>query len=401
MFKSPITVSQLTTIIKELIEDEPLLRDVVVKGEISNFKNHNSGHLYFTLKDNQSVIKVVMFKYNAKHLKFMPQDGQQVIITGYVGVYQEGGSYQLYASSLHSIGEGDLTLAFNQLKEKLEKEGLFSPIHKKNPPQFPRKIGVVTGDNSAALRDILITLKRRNPLVEVVVATCLVQGAYAKNDIVSKLEVLGSRTDIDLIILARGGGSLEDLWPFNEEEVARAIFNCPIPIITGIGHETDFTIADFVADKRAATPTAAAQQAVLDLQELNQQLDIYESSLKNLLKKNLSRQKERLMELSSRIVLQRPLTILNPFYQNLDSLQRDLFNGYNNIIYFFKEALIAEENKLLSLSPNEVLKRGYAFIKLRNKILKSIKEVEVNEEIEVSLTDGKLWCKILEKFEVE
>ncbi|SHJ66831.1 Exodeoxyribonuclease VII large subunit [Anaerobranca californiensis DSM 14826] len=401
MFKSPITVSQLTTIIKELLEEEPLLRDIAVKGEISNFKKHNSGHLYFTLKDNQSVIKVVMFKYNTKHLKFMPQDGQQVIITGYVGVYPEGGSYQLYASSLHSIGEGDLTIAFNQLKEKLEKEGLFSETNKRPIPQFPQKIGVVTGDNSAALRDILITLKNRNPLVEVVVATCLVQGAYAKYDIVSKLESLGKRTDIDLIILARGGGSLEDLWPFNEEEVARAIFNCPIPIITGIGHETDFTIADFVADKRAATPTAAAQQAVLDLQELNGQLVIYESSLKNFLRKNLSRQKERLMELNSRLVIQRPLTILNPFYQNLDLLQRDLLNGYNNIINFYKKALLAEENKILSLSPNEVLKRGYAFIKLRNKILKSIKEVEVDEEIEVSLADGKLWCKILEKIEVK
>jgi exodeoxyribonuclease VII large subunit len=234
-----------------------------------------------------------------------------------------------------------------------------------------------------------------------VLATCLVQGAYAKNDIVSKLKSLGSRSDIDVIILARGGGSLEDLWPFNEEEVARAIYNCPIPIITGIGHETDFTIADFVADKRAATPTAAAQEAVLDLQEVKEQLDVVKISLKNLLRRNLERQKERIAELSSRPVLQRPLTILNPFYQNLDFLQRELFTGYSNNIYIYKEALTALENKFLTLSPNEVLKRGYAFTKLRNRILKSVKDVEVEEEIEVSLSDGKLWCKILEKFEVE
>lgn len=397
MFKNPMSVSELTAAIKETIENEPNLREVVVKGEISNFKNHGSGHFYFTLKDQDSVIKTVMFKHANKHLRFIPRDGQQVIIIGYVGVYPQGGSYQLYATSLHSAGEGDLTLAFNELKEKLQKEGLFNSIYKKQIPTFPNKVAVITGDNSAALRDILITLKNRNSAVDILVCCCLVQGAYAKNDIVSKLNTIAQREDVDTIILARGGGSIEDLWPFNEEEVARAIFNCPIPVITGIGHETDVTIADFVADYRAATPTAAAQAAVVDLMEIQLQLDGYKESLKNLLQRNLTIQKDRLAEISSRPVLTRPLTVINSFYQNTDLIYRELIKGYNNTIYSNKERFAALEHKLLTLSPNEVLRRGYSLTKVLNEIVSRTDQVEIGQEIEVLLHDGKLYCKILGK----
>lgn len=397
MFKNPMTVTELTAAIKGAIESDPDLREVVVKGEISNFKSHGSGHFYFTLKDQDSVIKTVMFKHANKHLKFLPKDGQQVIIIGYVGVYSQGGSYQLYASSLHSVGEGDLTLAFNELKEKLQREGLFNSIHKKPIPTYPSKIAVITGDNSAALRDILITLKNRNPSVNVLVCCCLVQGAYAKRDIISKINIISARDDVDTIILARGGGSIEDLWPFNEEEVARAIYNCPIPIITGIGHETDVTISDFVADFRAATPTAAAQAAVVDLGELHLQLENYSSNLKKLLQKNLLAQKERLEQLSSRPVLTRPLTIINPFYQNADMIYRELSKVFNNGVYNHKQKFTALENKFLTLSPNEVLKRGYSVTRLMNKVVKSIEQVEVGQKVQVLLQDGSLLCEILNK----
>ncbi|QNO16160.1 exodeoxyribonuclease VII large subunit [Alkalicella caledoniensis] len=401
MFKSPITVSDLTNTIKDTIEYNPELTDVVVKGEISNFKSHGSGHFYFTLKDKDSVIKSVMFKNANRKLNFTPRDGQQVIITGYVGVYPQGGSYQLYVSSLHPLGEGDLTQAFNELKDKLSNEGLFDPIHKKEIPKFPRKVAVITGDRSAALKDILITLENRNPSVEVVVCCSLVQGVFAKRDIVEKIQILQKRKDIDSIILARGGGSLEDLWPFNEEDVARAIFNCPIPIITGIGHETDFTIADFVADARAATPTAAAQEVVQDLKELENNLEIYRVTLKNALLNNLRQKQERLELLSSRPILKRPLSMLNTFYQNTDIIYRELVKEYRNHLFNNKEQITALENQLLGLSPNEVLKRGYALAKIQNQILKRTKQANVGDSVELILYDGKLICEITEKVGVK
>ena len=401
MFKNPITVSDLTSLVKETIEYNPELNDVVVKGEISNFKSHGSGHFYFTLKDKDSVIKTVMFKTANKRLNFTPKDGQKVIITGYVGVYAQGGSYQLYASALHPLGEGDLTLAFNELKDKLSNEGLFAQEHKKDIPKFPRKIAVITGDRSAALKDIIITLENRNPSVEVLVCCCLVQGVFAKRDIVATIKTLEKRNDVDTIILARGGGSLEDLWAFNEEEVVRAIYNCQIPIITGIGHETDFTISDFVADKRAATPTAAAQEAVQDLQELENNLENYRVKLKNALLNNLKQKKEILEQLSSRPILKRPLSILNPFYQNTDIIYRELVKEYKNNLYGYKERTIKMESLFTSLSPNEVLKRGYTLAKIENNVLKRINQAKVGDHLELILYDGKLLCKITDKLGVK
>ncbi|MFY9285992.1 MAG: exodeoxyribonuclease VII large subunit, partial [Tissierellaceae bacterium] len=290
----PLKVSEVNSYIKSIFQGDMLLSNIEVEGEISNFKRHFSGHLYFSLKDEDSMLKCVMFKYSAKSLSMDLADGQKIIAKGYVSIYEQTGAYQLYVKEISSKGLGDLYLAYEKLKQELEKEGLFKKEFKKDLPTMPRKVGIVTSSTGAAIRDIVSVIKRRFPPCEILIYPSLVQGPNAPKEIIQGLVYLDKREDVDLIITGRGGGSIEDLWAFNDEELARTIFSLDTPVISAVGHETDFTIADFVADLRAATPSAAAELAVPNIDSLNQELDNYFSELLSSYRQKVDRESNRL-----------------------------------------------------------------------------------------------------------
>lgn len=383
------TVSELTGYIKELFDIDFRLRDLDVTGEISNFTRARSGHLYFTIKDEEAQLKCVMWRTAAQRLRFDPQDGDAVVVHGRISVYEASGVYQLYADRIEPEGRGDLALAFERLKDKLADEGLFDPEQKKPIQGFPNKIGLVTSADAAALRDILNVLQRRDPLVAVLLAPTLVQGDEAAPQIVQAIRWLDGRDDIDLIILARGGGSIEDLWAFNDEGVARAIYAAQHPIISGVGHETDFTIADFVADLRAPTPSAAAELAVPDLSELPSALANTGDRLATVVNSQIEQARWRLQSQLRSLLYLSPTAQLDSYRQRIDTLQLRLEQGIDRNLERTQSALAITGSKLNAVNPSATLARGYAIVRQKDgRIVSSVSQVKKGDGLEVQVADG-------------
>lgn len=386
-----ISVRELNIYIKNKFAGDDFLSNLWIRGEISNFINHSSGHLYFTLKDEASKIKGVMFLSNARLLNFMPQNGLKVIARGYVSVFERDGQYQFYAQEILPDGIGQLYLAYEQLKKNLEQEGLFSPERKKPLPQYPQKIGVITSPTGAAIRDIITTIERRYPLVKLVVVPVLVQGTGAAQSIANAIKLINREADIDLIITGRGGGSIEELWAFNEEVVARAIADSRIPIISAVGHETDYTIADFVADVRAATPTAAAEIAVPNLNELSNNIKNFEQRLRLYFVKYIENAKMLMGRLLESVAFKRPEQRIIEEQQRIDALLKRLGREIEVMNKSDRQRLLLLEKQLVALSPYNVLNRGYAIVyNADHEIVSSVKQVKLAAELEVRLRDGRI-----------
>jgi exodeoxyribonuclease VII large subunit len=383
------SVSDLTAYIREMFDLDFRLREVAVSGEISNFVQARSGHLYFTLKDAGSQLKCVMWRSAAERLYFQPGDGDAVVASGRVSVYDAGGVYQLYADHLQPAGRGDLALAFERLKQRLSDEGLFDPTHKKPIPPAPGKIGIVTSADAAALRDILNVLSRRYPLTSVLIAPTLVQGADAPPQIVRALQWLDGRSDIDTIIIARGGGSIEDLWAFNDERVARAIFAAQHPIISGVGHETDFTITDFVADLRAPTPSAAAELATPDVAEIQSLIRAYEAELRVELLALVEQKQWQVRALTRALTHLSPQARLNNDRQRIDGQTARLERAMANRLERARGRLRLAEVGLTAVSPLATLSRGYAIVwGADGQIVRHAAEVAPGDRLSVQVSDG-------------
>ena len=380
--------------VKEKFENDEFLNNVLVKGEISNFKHHYTGHMYFTLKDENSLIKCVMFKGYTNTLNFVPKDGMKVIILGTVSVFERDGVYQIYAKAMKQDGIGDLYAEFEKLKAKLEEEGLFSQVHKKKIPVMPKCIGVLTSNTGAVIKDIINVSTRRNPNVYIKLLPIPVQGQDAKEKIVQALKTMNDKKLADVIILARGGGSLEDLWPFNEEIVARAIYESEIPVISAVGHETDFTIADFVADLRAPTPSAAAELCVPKIDDIEEKLNIYRNRYKNALIKKIEVMKLRYQKCMASKVFKDPKQKINEYYLVLDNIVKRIDNSINKIVKDNKVKMIENISKLDALSPLKTLTRGYSITEYNGKIIKSVKEIKIDDEIKITFKDGSKNAKI-------
>lgn len=399
--QNSLTVRQLNLYVKSLIEGDVRLNYVTVLGEISNFKNHYaSGHLYFTLKDKDAQIRCVMFKGFAQYVKFNIKDGMQVVLRGRVSIYEKDGQYQFYAQEMHELGCGDIALRFEQIKERLSKEGLFDSENKRPIPKFPKRIAVITSDTGAAVQDILNILSRRWPVTEIMLCPVAVQGEKAVGDMLTALENVYNLNNCDTIIIGRGGGSIEDLWAFNNEQLARKIYESPIPVISAVGHETDFTICDFVADLRAPTPSAAAELAVPDIAEVSLKINSLVSSLKSSLISKYQLNKLKLDSLVNSNCLKNPInTIIGTKSETTDILTDRLISKYSNILSKNETKLISYVSKLDALSPLKVLSRGFSVAEHNGKILKSVSLVEVGDSITLKLTDGKLNCMVNSKGE--
>lgn len=391
------TVSELTGYIRELFEVDYRLKDVTLTGEISNFRPARSGHVYFTLKDEKAQIACVMWKSQASRLSFEPGDGDAVVARGRVSVYEAGGNYQFYADSLQPVGRGNLALAFERLKQKLADEGLFDPAHKKPIPPLPRKIGIVTSADAAALRDILNVLRRRFPLVQVLIAPTLVQGADAPPKIVRALQWLDGRDDVDTIIMARGGGSIEDLWAFNDETLARTIFQARHPIICGVGHEIDFTIADFVADLRAPTPSAAAELATPDIQELQATIQGVRLTLQNQMQTILQQKSWQLQSLSRALSHLTPEVGLQNSQQRLDMLTERLEQHITRRLERWRGRVDILQARLDAMNPLATLARGYAIVRQEDgRIVRGVQDAAAGDILYLQLSDGSLKSQVIE-----
>ena len=384
-----VTVSQVNSYIKEKIASDEGLNSLIIKGEISNFKNHYTGHLYFTLKDDKSLIKCIMFKSYAQKLNFMPKDGMKVFVFGEVSVFERDGVYQIYVKSMMEDGMGDLHEQFEQLKAKLEAEGLFDESHKKPIPLYPKVVGVLTSQTGAVIRDIINVSTRRNPNVYIRLLPVPVQGPGAAEKIAEKIKVMNEKKLADVLIIGRGGGSLEDLWPFNEEIVARAIYDSELPIISAVGHETDFTIADFVADLRAPTPSAAAELAVPDVYELKQKINNYQNRYRLALKKKNELMRLRYEKCMKSRVFTDPLRKIRDMDVTLDSYVQRLENKMKIIHKDSQSAYIKLVSKLDTLSPLKTLTRGYSLTEKDNKIVKSAKELKKDDKVKLKFSDGE------------
>ncbi|WP_019414107.1 exodeoxyribonuclease VII large subunit [Paenisporosarcina sp. TG20] len=439
MTTSYLTVKALTKYIKRKFDADPHLRNVYVKGELSNVKIHTSGHIYFTIKDEQSRISAVMFATQARNLKFRPESGMNVLVQGDVTVYEGPGQYQLYAQVMQPDGIGELFVAFEQLKEKLANEGLFQASRKKQIPRFPQTIGVITATTGAAIRDIVTTLSRRYPMAEVIIFPSLVQGSAAAPSIVKALKQANSYTGLDVCIVGRGGGSIEDLWAFNEEIVAREIANSNVPIISAIGHETDTTIADFVSDLRAPTPTAAAELAVPNQLELLQLITNRKSQIVSIVTATLSNERKRLTRVMSAYPIAYPERLYRPFVENLTRISEQLEKNSRTIINQKQQLLIQHKARLTlqnpqrlvkqqhhelqlnterlkvaakkniqtkgvsfsnviqlleALNPLKIMHRGYSITYQNSQVIKSIKELDPNKPLHIKLQDGDIVASI-------
>ena len=384
-----ITVSDLNKYIKNKIADDEYLNNVLIKGEISNFKNHYTGHMYFTLKDKDSLIKCICFKSYAQKLTFMPKDGMKVMVLGTVSVFERDGIYQIYVKAMEEDGLGDLYTKYQELKEKLERQGLFSEEHKMKIPIMPKVIGVLTSKTGSVIKDIINVSTRRNPNVYIRLLPVPVQGEGAAEKIAEGIEYMNKNKLADVLILARGGGSLEDLWPFNEEIVANSIYNSEIPIISAVGHETDFTIADFVADLRAPTPSAAAELAVSDIYEVQRKIDTYQDRLRNSLIKKVELMKMRYEKVMASVVFKEPLRKVNDNYQKIDTIIKNLDTLIKTKQEKEKTKYIELVSKLDALSPLKTLYRGYSITEKNGKVVKSVKELEKGDKVLVKLSDGE------------
>ena len=384
-----ITVTQLNKYLKDKFDEDENLQAILVKGEISNFKNHYTGHLYFTLKDENSLIKCIMFKSYAERLAFKPKDGMKVMVFGAVSVFERDGVYQIYVKSMMEDGMGDLHEQFEQLKAKLEKEGLFEESHKKPIPLYPKVVGVLTSQTGAVIRDIINVSTRRNPNVYIRLLPVPVQGTGAAEQIAEKIKVMNERKLADVLIIGRGGGSLEDLWPFNEEIVARAIYESELPIISAVGHETDFTIADFVADLRAPTPSAAAELAVPDVYELKQKINNYQNRCRMSLKKQVEIMRLRYEKCMKSRVFTDPMRKIRDMDVTLDSYVQRLEIRIKNIQKDNHTSYVELVTKLDALSPLKTLTRGYTLTEKDGKIVKSATELKNNDVIKLRFVDGE------------
>jgi len=437
-----IKISTLNNYIKSIIDDNPHLRKVYLRGEISNFKNHTRGHLYFTLKDDASRISAVMFYSSASTLKFAPEDGMNVLVEGRISCYPAQGTYQIYVDKMEPDGLGNLYVEFEKLKEKLSKEGLFNSEHKKAIPKIPKRIGIITAPTGAAIKDILSTIKRRFPICETVLFPALVQGENAAPDIVKQIKEADSgKYDLDVLIVGRGGGSIEDLWAFNEEIVARAIFEARVPIISAVGHEIDFTIADFVSDMRAPTPTGAAEMAVPTVSEINNLINGYEIRLNEFVNNLLHKSKLKLESITSSYILKKPLSLYELKEQKLDSFidllnnniaqrldnnkiilnnltssyvlknplslfevkkekliynEKTAYNGINNIILKNDHSYKMLVNTLKLVNPLGILEKGYSLVTKENDLIKDIKSLKENDLINIRLYKGNIKAEVRE-----
>ena len=434
------TITELNNYIKLLLDSNSSLNLVYLKGEISNFKNHTRGHLYFTLKDETARLSAVMFQGNTRTLQFKPEDGMKVLVTGRISAYPSSGSYQIYVEEMILDGIGNLYIEFEKLKEKLFKEGLFNKEHKKLIPKFPNRIGVITADTGAAVRDIMSTIKRRYPLCEVILFPTLVQGEFAAPNIVKQI-VVADNYGCDVLIVGRGGGSIEDLWAFNEEIVARAIYNANTPIISAVGHEPDFTISDFVADLRAPTPTGAAEMAVPTINDINSLLNQYKLRLNKNIKSLVNTKFIELYGLKNSFILKNPMSLYEMKEQTLDKLIDNLNKNMNVYLGNLKHNVEIDLNKLKLVSPDKliinnkniindlknrliniidkqiintkynleyiintlklvnplnILSNGYSLVKLNDKVIKSSKELKVEDKLNIKLYDGEVIAKVEE-----
>lgn len=436
-----LSIKDLNRYIRMKLDSDSLLSDVWIRGEISNFTHHSSGHMYFTLKDESSRIRAIMFGSHNQKLPFIPKEGSRVIARGNVTVYERDGQYQFYATHMQPDGIGSLYLAFEQLKKKLETEGLFASDRKRVTPTYPKTIGVITSPTGAAVRDIMITLKRRYPQANIILYPVLVQGKGAAPSIVKAIEAMNSMGEAEVLIVGRGGGSLEELWAFNEEMVARAIFKSTIPVISAVGHETDFTIADFVADLRAATPTAAAELAVPQIEEIKATLQLRERQLRQALKQRVQHGRERLAALQRSPVLVHPRRTLQQHTERLDRLQQQLTRSIRSGVKLNKEQksrmhhsllrfnpteqvasakknreksqrqlnqamlsilkgnqtqLSAAIRQLDALSPLKVMSRGYSLVydEQEKRLIKSVSDVQLGDLVKIRVNDGQFDCQV-------
>lgn len=412
-----ITITQLTRYIKYKIDNDVHLNEVFIKGEISNFKAHTRGHYYFTIKDENSRINAIMFASQTTRIKFVPEDGMKVLVTGKISVYEANGGYQIYVSDMLEDGVGNLYVAYEKLKQKLEKEGLFDSSKKKKIPKIPKTIGVVTAPTGAAIRDILSTIKRRFPLTKVILFPALVQGEGAKDSIVKQIK-LAENYEIDTLIVGRGGGSIEDMWCFNEEEVAYAIYQCKIPVISAVGHEIDFTIADFVADLRAPTPTGAAELAVPNVNDVVSYIHQLKIRSQTVMKNKIDFLSQRLAEITNKHIMKNPITIYQVKEQNFDTLieklkynmlnlykkkEKELFSITSSYLFKTPEKLLDLKkhkyiqviSKLETLSPLSTIQRGYSIVKKGDKVITSCKAMKKSDRIELELKDGIIKAEVL------
>ncbi|ETI67380.1 exodeoxyribonuclease VII large subunit [Neobacillus vireti] len=435
-----LSVNALTKYIKRKFDADPHLHDVHVRGEISNFKQHSSGHMYFTLKDEKARILAVMFASQSRFMKFTPENGMKVIVKGDITVYEPSGQYQIYIREMQPDGIGELFLAYEQLKQRLEAEGLFAIEHKKTLPQYPRTVGVITSPTGAAVRDVITTIKRRYPIANILVFPALVQGDNAAPSIVKAIDKANGIKEIDVLIIGRGGGSIEELWAFNEEQVARAIFSSRIPIISAVGHETDFTIADFVADLRAPTPTGAAELAVPHIEELMDRILQRQTRLLRAMQEKFRYDKERLNRVQKSYAFRYPHRLYEQKLEQVDKLTERLVRGTSRLSELKKgqyeiqykrlqrnhpnEALLEAKNQfrrrqkdmnrsmlqifskkqtdfnhvlstLQALSPLKIMERGYSLAYTEDyNLVKSVKQVKVNERVQIQLSDGSLYCNV-------
>ena len=390
-----LTVSVINRYIKHKLDSDDNLQTVFIKGEISNFKAHSTGHLYFSIKDETSKINAIMFNRSASKLNFNPIDGTKVLITGRISVYEATGNYQIYVDDMQEDGLGNLYIEFEKLKKKLESEGLFDLKYKKDIPKYPDKIGVITANTGAAIKDILTTIKRRYPIAQVILFPSLVQGDNAAGDIVKNIK-LASNYDLDVLIVGRGGGSIEDLWPFNEEIVARAIFECDIPIISAVGHEIDFTIADFVSDLRAPTPTAAAEMAVPNLVDLNKYIKQLNIRLNETVLQKLNIQKLILDGFKNSYIIKNPMILYENQKQRLDLIYEKLNTNIVLKVDNKRKDLNNIIDKLNLVNPLNVLKRGFNLTYKDNKIIKSVKDITKNDKLDLKFTDGLVTVEVKE-----
>lgn len=392
--REPLTVTQLNLYIKQVIARDDLLNNVLVKGEISNFKAHTSGHKYMSLKDESGVLRAVMFRSAAARLDFVPKNGMKVIARGRIGVYERDGQYQLYIEHLEQEGIGDLHAAFERLKQKLDAEGLFSSAHKKPLPKYPKRVGVVTAPTGAAIRDILNILSRRFSYTDVVLYPVLVQGENSSASIVEAIEYFNAVGGADVLIVGRGGGSIEDLWSFNEECVARAIYDSQIPIVSAVGHEIDFTISDFVADLRAPTPSAAAELVVPSQTELADKFGNVYRRLYVCASRILERKRMQVKYFADNAYLKNPMIKIDDDRMLLDKVAHDFENAYSRVLDKKRQELAVLGTKLNALSPLNSLERGFSVTSGKDGVIKSVDRVAVGDMIEVLIRDGRIDAEV-------
>ena len=391
MSQNVLSITQINEYIRRTMDSDPLLGNVAVRGEISNYKLYPSGHHYFTLKDEGAALKCVMFKGNALRLRFRPENGMKVIAMGKISVFPRDGAYQLYCTAMAMDGVGDLHAAFEQLKSKLGAMGLFDPSHKKTIPQYPGTIGIITSSAGAAVHDMLRILKKRYPLTHVRLFPVRVQGAEAPGEIAAAIRYANYYKLADVLIVGRGGGSIEDLWAFNDEQVAHAIYESHIPVISAVGHEPDVTISDYVADLRAATPSNAAELVAPDQDALRQTLDSMSSAMVTALTRQLKASRKHLDVLSSSNCLQSPLGYLQQKRNNLDAVSNRMISAQGRVVHNQKQRFIGLTSKLDAMSPLKVLTRGYAMTQMEDgTVLRSVKQTKVGDTINISLNDGQL-----------